>query len=76
MKQWHNWCLLVTVVFLAVFGGPMIINWLYQSNSGYISIWGAAVVFFYYGTILAAILAAIVAVDGVHISIRASHEQY
>lgn len=76
MKQWHNWCLLGTVVFLAVFGGPMIINWLYQSNSGYITIWGAAEVFSYYGTILAAILAAIVAVVGVHISIRASHEQY
>lgn len=45
MKQWHNWCLLGTVVFLAVFGGPMIINWLYQSNSGYITIWGAAEVF-------------------------------
>lgn len=54
----------------------MIINWLYQSNSGYITIWGAAEVFSYYGTILAAILAAIVAVVGVHISIRASHEQY
>ena len=54
MKQWHKWCLLGIVMLLAVVGGPMIINRLYQSNSGYITIWNAETVLSYYGTILAA----------------------
>ena len=42
-------------VFLSVFIAPTIINELYKSNSGYITLWDAADVLAYYGAILQAV---------------------
>lgn len=59
-KSWLKWLaigLLAVIVF--VVGIPIIINECYKANSGYITMWGAADVLSYYGTVLGALVAAI-----------------
>ena len=59
-KSWLKWLaigLLAVIVF--VVGIPIIINECYKANSGYITMWGAADVLSYYGTVLCALVAAI-----------------
>ena len=59
-KSWIKWFeigLLAVIIF--VVGVPIIINECYKANSGYITMWGAADVLSYYGTVLGALVAAI-----------------
>lgn len=52
-KPWVKWGiigLLAVIIFVVVV--PVIINECYKANSGYMTIWGAADVLSYYGTIL------------------------
>lgn len=52
-KPWIKWViigLLAVIIFVVVV--PIIINECYKANSGYMTIWGAADVLSYYGTIL------------------------
>lgn len=52
-KPWIKWViigLLAVIIFVVVV--PIIINECYKTNSGYMTIWGAADVLSYYGTIL------------------------
>ena len=51
-RPWIKWCALVIAAFAAIVGVPIIINECYKANSGYMTIWGAADVLSYYGTIL------------------------
>lgn len=72
-KPWIKWViigLLAVIIFVVVV--PIIINECYKANSGYMTIWGAADVLSYYGTLIAAAGAAI----GVYSSIKYSHRQY
>lgn len=58
-KSWIKWLvigLLAVIVF--VVGVPIIINECYKTNSGYMTMWGAADVLSYYGTILGVLVAA------------------
>lgn len=58
-KSWIKWFvigLLAVIVF--VVGIPIIINECYKTNSGYMTMWGAADVLSYYGTILGVLVAA------------------
>ena len=71
-KPWIKWCALVIGALAAIVGVPIIINECYKANSGYMTIWGAADVLSYYGTIIAAAGAAI----GVYFSLKYSHRQY
>lgn len=57
-KPWIRWFyvgLLAIVIF--AFGIPIVINECYKSNSGYTTLWSAADVLSYYGTILGALVA-------------------
>lgn len=54
--KWVIIGLLAVIVF--VVGVPIIINECYKTNSGYITMWGAADVLSYYGTILGVLAAA------------------
>lgn len=58
--------------FILVFVVPIIINECYKANSGYLTMWTAADMLSYYGTILAASGAVI----GVFLSIQYSQKQY
>lgn len=52
-KPWIKWGiigLLAVIIFVIVV--PIVINECYKANSGYMTIWGAADVLSYYGTIL------------------------
>ena len=62
MNKWIKkyWPWAVTAV-LFIIGGPIIINELYKTGKGYLTLWGAADVLSYYGTLLGAV-ATIVAV--------------
>ena len=51
-RPWIKWCALVIAALAAIVGVPIIINECYKANSGYMTIWGAADVLSYYGTIL------------------------
>lgn len=67
-----KWCALVIGALAAIVGVPIIINECYKANSGYMTIWGAADVLSYYGTIIAAAGAAI----GVFASIKVATKNY
>lgn len=59
-KSWIKWAvlgLLAAIIF--VIGVPIIINECYKTNSGYMTMWSAADVLSYYGTVLGALVAAI-----------------
>lgn len=51
-KPWIKWCALVIAALALIVGVPIIINECYKTNSGYMTIWGAADALSYYGTIL------------------------
>ena len=71
-RPWIKWCALVIAALAAIVGVPIIINECYKANSGYMTIWGAADVLSYYGTIIAAAGAAI----GVFVSIKVATKNY
>lgn len=56
-KPWIKWCLLVIGILVALVGIPILINECYKVGGGYITIWNAADVLSYYGTIVGAAIA-------------------
>lgn len=57
-KLWVKWFLIGALVAIALIVGiPLIINESYKANSGYMTMWSAADVLSYYGTILGALVA-------------------
>lgn len=61
MKYKWRYLLIIICVTFFIIGVPIIINELYKTNKGYITLWGASELLSYYGTILGAI-ATIIAV--------------
>ena len=60
-KSWIKWViigLIAVIIFVFVVGVPIIINECYKTNSGYMTMWGAADMLSYYGTILGVLVAA------------------
>ena len=45
----------IIVLLFIIFIGPIIINEFYKKNQGYITLWGAKEVFYYYGTVISAL---------------------
>ena len=56
-KSWTKWILIAVIALALIIGVPIIINECYKTNSGYMTIWGAADALAYYGTILGALVA-------------------
>lgn len=56
-KSWTKWILIAVIALALIVGVPIIINECYKTNSGYMTIWGAADALSYYGTILGALVA-------------------
>lgn len=54
MKKKGKIVLLVIIILFLIVGVPLIINELYKVDKGYVTLWGAAEVLSYYGTILGA----------------------
>ena len=71
-KPWGKWFLFVLVLLAAVIGIPVIINESYKTNSGYMTMWSAADLLAYYGTIIASVGAA----AGVFVSIKVAAKNY
>ena len=53
-KSWTKWILIAVIALALIVGVPIIINECYKTNSGYMTIWGAADALSYYGAIIAA----------------------
>lgn len=71
-KSWTKWILTAVIALVLIAGVPIIINECYKTNSGYMTIWGAADALAYYGAIIASIGAAL----GVFVSIKAATKNY
>ena len=56
-KSWTKWILIAVIALALIVGVPIIINECYKTNSGYMTMWGAADALAYYGTILGALVA-------------------
>ena len=56
-KSWTKWILTAVIALVLIVGVPIIINECYKTNSGYMTMWGAADALTYYGTILGALVA-------------------
>ena len=56
-KSWTKWILTAVIALVLIVGVPIIINECYKTNSGYMTMWGAADALAYYGTILGALVA-------------------
>ena len=54
MKKAKYYVIAGIIALILIIGVPIVINELYKVNAGYMTIWGAADVFAYYGTILGA----------------------
>lgn len=74
MRKKQTWKVALFIIVLAVFiiGGPFAINEAYKADNGYLTMWGAKDVLSYYGTIIAAVGAVL----GVFLSIKAAHKNY
>ena len=71
-KPEAKWILAAGIALLLIVGVPIIINECYKTNSGYMTMWGAADALAYYGAIIASIGAAL----GVFVSIKAATKNY
>lgn len=71
-KSWTKWILIAVIALALIVGVPIIINECYKTNSGYMTMWGAADALAYYGAIIASVGAAV----GIYVSIKYSHKQY
>lgn len=71
-KPWTKWILIAIIALALIVGVPIIINECYKTNSGYMTIWGAADALAYYGAIIASVGAAV----GVFVSIKAATKNY
>ena len=67
-KPGAKWILAAGIALLLIVGVPIIINECYKTNSGYMTMWGAADALAYYGAIIASVGAAV----GVFVSIKAA----
>ena len=67
-----KWFLFVLALLAVVIGIPVIINESYKTNSGYMTMWSAADMLAYYGTIVASVGAA----AGVFVSIKVAAKNY
>ena len=56
-KSWTKWILIAVIALALIVGVPIIINECYKTNSGYMTMWGAADALAYYGTILGSLVA-------------------
>ena len=56
-KKYVRYMLYVFAAIVSIIIIPIVINELYKNNSGYVTIWGAADVLNYYGTVLGACIA-------------------
>lgn len=56
-KPWIKWCLLGLEAFIALIGIPILINECYKAGGWYITIWEAADVLSYYGTVISSAIA-------------------
>lgn len=65
-KSWLKWIGLIIVAAFLIIGVPIIINELYKSNSGYMTMWGAKDVLSYYGTVLGSAVAVAVLAETIH----------
>ena len=54
MKKAKYFVIAGIIALILIIGVPIVINELYKVNAGYMTIWGAADVLSYYGTILGA----------------------
>ncbi|MCC8195664.1 MAG: hypothetical protein LIO49_02450 [Ruminococcus sp.] len=70
--KWLKIVGIIVIAIVLVFGIPILINESYKENCGYVTMWSAADVLAFYGTILAAVIAGV----GVYVSIRASNNNY
>ncbi len=70
--KWLKIVGIIVIALILAFGIPILINESYKANCGYVTMWSAADMLAFYGTILAAILAGI----GVYISIWYSNKNY
>ena len=71
-KPEAKWILAAGIALLLIVGVPIIINECYKTNSGYMTMWGAADALAYYGAIIASVGAAV----GVFVSIKAATKNY
>ena len=71
-KSWTKWILAAVIALLLIVGVPIIINECYKTNSGYMTMWGAADVLSYYG----AIIAASIGVIGVYFTVYMANRNY
>lgn len=71
-KSWTKWISIAALALALIVGVPIIINECYKTNSGYMTIWGAADALAYYGAIIASVGAAV----GVFVSIKAATKNY
>lgn len=71
-KSWTKWILIAVIALALIVGVPIIINECYKTNSGYMTIWGAADALSYYG----AIIAASIGVIGVYFTVYMANRNY
>lgn len=71
-KSWTKWILIAVIALVLIVGVPIIINECYKTNSGYMTMWSAADMLAYYGTIVASVGAAV----GVFVSIKVAAKNY
>ena len=71
-KSWTKWILIAVIALALIVGVPIIINECYKTNSGYMTIWGAADALSYYG----AIIAASIGVVGVYFTVYMANRNY
>lgn len=71
-KSWTKWILIAVIALALIVGVPVIINECYKTNSGYMTMWSAADMLAYYGTIVASVGAAV----GVFVSIKVAAKNY
>ena len=67
-KSWTKWILTAVIALVLIVGVPIIINECYKTNSGYMTMWGAADALAYYGAIIASVGAAV----GIYVSISSN----
>lgn len=72
MKRISKYKLLIIILFCLVLIGPVIINESYKVNKGYLTLWNAADVLSYYGTIIASLIG----IAGVYFTVCISNKNY
>ncbi len=58
-RKWLIFSVIFLIILFSVIGVPLIINECYQAGTGYLTLWNAADVLAYYGTVLGALIAVI-----------------